>query len=218
MSPFVGDTHHAPVRPRPALPFDTQRSVGPRTRICPRRDRPFGLPRSRTSVSRATSADARGHGWFARHVPSCSRAAIPARRSRGPSRHHTGPSPSHTRAGVQSNGLPAGIAAVASNTAVSIRAAVRDERCSSNVRVRTAETKQPAGANRRAVTKHNLGDNAGRPNRFGPEWLQSPALPSAADRLVSISAYWSPSASKPLSRCVRPYTTTGAQPSSPAGR
>src|SRR5690606_40374886 len=53
--------------------------------------------------------------WFARQVPSVSRAAMPDRRIVGPSAHHMRPSRSHTRAGVHSKLLLAGVTAMARN-------------------------------------------------------------------------------------------------------
>src|SRR3546814_1525227 len=83
-------------------------SVGPLTNTWPSRLVPVGLPTISTKASRAACAGASGHGWFDRHVPSLSRAAMPARRMRGPSAHQTGPSPSQTRVGVHKNVWPAG--------------------------------------------------------------------------------------------------------------
>lgn len=108
MSPVVCEIHHAPVRLPPAPPLETQRSVGPRTIACPPGAVPVCRPSSRTSAARACAGVAAGHGWPGRHVPSLSRVAMPATRTRGPSAHHIGPSPSHTRMGVQRKGTPAG--------------------------------------------------------------------------------------------------------------
>lgn len=107
-SPPIGDTHQAAVRFPPAEPSDRQCMVGPATSKCPSPLCPVARPRSLTSASRDTTAFARGQGWFSRHVPSISRAAIPARRMRGPSAHQIGPSPSQTRIGVQAKDSPAG--------------------------------------------------------------------------------------------------------------
>lgn len=120
-SPLRGDVHHAAVRPPPADPFEMQLRVGPETRVCPSRALPVARPTSATSAFFASSAVARGHGWFGRQLPSLSRAAIPATRMRGPSSHQMGPSPSQTRVGVHANVPPAGI-----TTEASIRRSDRD--------------------------------------------------------------------------------------------
>ena len=62
ISPDFGDTHQAAVREPPAPPSDRHCIAGPLTRICPSRDTPTGRPISLTSASRASSAEARGHG------------------------------------------------------------------------------------------------------------------------------------------------------------
>lgn len=66
----------------------------------------MGFPISPAKASLATCPDALGHGWPGLHVPSISRAAMPARRIFGPSAHQIGPSPSQTRVGVQVNDAP----------------------------------------------------------------------------------------------------------------
>lgn len=73
---------------------------------------PFGPPRSRTSSSRASMADAAGQGWPGLHVPSISRAAMPESRIFGPSAHQIGPSPSQTAVGVQVKVCPSAITGV----------------------------------------------------------------------------------------------------------
>lgn len=107
-SPLLGETHHAAVRLPPPDPFETQRIVGPSTRICPCELVPVGRPTSRTSASLASKGSAEGQGCPSLQVPSNSRAAIPERRTRGPSAHQTGPSPSHTWVGVQAKVCPDG--------------------------------------------------------------------------------------------------------------
>jgi hypothetical protein len=97
----------APVRLPPADPVDTQRMGPLATMTWPVGVVPRGPPRISTSASRAAIALASGQGWFVRHVPSISRAAIPEIRRRGPSAHQTGPSPSQTRVGVQVKVCPA---------------------------------------------------------------------------------------------------------------
>ena len=106
-SPDLGDTHHAAVRLPPAPPTDRHVKVGPDTRICPSLDRPFAVPTSSTSASRAAFALAFGQGWPGEQLPSISLAAMPESLTRGPSAHHIGPSPSQTRVGVHSNDCPA---------------------------------------------------------------------------------------------------------------
>src|SRR3546814_13923867 len=107
-SPSIGEVYQAAVLVPPALPSERHESVGPLTNTWPSRLVPVGLPTISTKASRAACAGASGHGWFDRHVPSLSRAAMPARRMRGPSAHQTGPSPSQTRVGVHKNVWPAG--------------------------------------------------------------------------------------------------------------
>ena len=62
LAPDFGDTHQAAVREPPAPPSERHSIAGPLTRICPSRDTPTGRPISLTSASRASSAEARGHG------------------------------------------------------------------------------------------------------------------------------------------------------------
>lgn len=97
-SPRVGETHQAAVRFPPAEPSEVQVRVGPCTGTCPVPSAsPTLVELELTSCTRnalAACAEASGHGWFGLHVPSISRAAIPARRIRGPSSHQIGPSPS----------------------------------------------------------------------------------------------------------------------------
>lgn len=107
-SPPLGDTHHAAVRLPPPEPSETQRIVGPLTVTWPCEPVPVGSPRRRTKASRAWIALASGHGCPRLQLPSSSRAAIPARRTRGPSAHQIGPSPSQTAVGVQWKASPAG--------------------------------------------------------------------------------------------------------------
>lgn len=92
--------------------------AGPRTRICPSGLKPVASPISRTSASRASLGSASGQGWPSRQLPSISRAAMPASRTRGPSAHHTGPSPSQTRTGVQVKVSPAGTIAAARSASI----------------------------------------------------------------------------------------------------
>jgi hypothetical protein len=106
-SPIPGAPHQAAVRDPPAEPIERHWRRGPLTSICPSCDCPNEPPRKRTSLFRASSAEAVGHGWPGRQVPSISRAAMPARRIFGPSAHHIGPSPSQTRTGMQVKATPA---------------------------------------------------------------------------------------------------------------
>ena len=105
----------------PAPPSDTQASGCPSTRKWPSGLRPLALPRSRTSASRASVAEAEGQGWLSLQVPSISRAAMPDSRTWGPSAHHMGPSPSHTRIGVHVNAWPTGTIDAASRMKTLIR-------------------------------------------------------------------------------------------------
>lgn len=108
ISPPLGETHQAAVLLPTPDPTEVQRIAGPRTRIWPCGPTPMGSPISCTRASLAASAEESGQGWFALHVPSISRAAMPERRMRGPSAHQTGPSPSQTWVGVQVKVWPAG--------------------------------------------------------------------------------------------------------------
>ncbi len=105
-SPVAGERHQAAVRDPPADPSDMQMSVGPRTKAWPSDARPRSPPSKATRTALAAGALARGQGWFGLQVPSISRAAMPASRTRGPSAHQIGPSPSQTLIGVQVKLVP----------------------------------------------------------------------------------------------------------------
>jgi len=109
MSPVLGERHQEAVRFPPAEPSDRHLSVGPVTMIWPCLLTPVGVPSNATKAARASSALACGHGCPGEQVPSISRAAMPASRSRGPSSHQIGPSPSQTWVGVHSNVWPLGM-------------------------------------------------------------------------------------------------------------
>lgn len=99
--------HHAAVLLPFADPSDRHCRTGPLIRMWPVEAVPRRPPSSRTSSSRASSPLACGQGCPDLHVPSISRAAIPASRIRGPSAHQIGPSPSQTCVGVQVKVVPA---------------------------------------------------------------------------------------------------------------
>jgi hypothetical protein len=111
-SPKVGDPHQAAVREPPADPSERHVMVAERTMIWPLASFPRGPPKSATRRSRASLAPSAGQGWFARQVPSISRAATPAIRILiRSSAHQTGPSPSYTAIGVHRNVTPGGTTA-----------------------------------------------------------------------------------------------------------
>lgn len=84
MSPALGETHQEATRFPPAEPSDWHMSVGPFTMICLCLLTPARAPSNAPKAARACSALTREHGWPSEQVPSISRAAMPASRSRDP--------------------------------------------------------------------------------------------------------------------------------------